>query len=459
MEIREELTALAREMLERRERDQQPYILFLGRGCADAAGIPNSLEIAQQLFRDRDLARQYLDAGGEGDDEQALLHAFNDFVAEMTPGQRYRMLQSFYAGLPVPSFYQDLALLIKAGFFCRILTTSIDTLLEQALNGAGLFSERDYQVISLGNPKPTRPTLDYEQAAGMIGIVKLHGDLAQEKALITPDEIADALAPQRAFVKGELAGDLVMVGYEFESEPLNNWLAWVPGELWWVSPQPPETAQVGRIESSRSLHHLHGEPAWPEVFFGQLVYLLLRRPLKTSLASEPNQAYSMVQKGLSEVDQALESLEESDFSDAEYLKDQLFRSRALLQNLQQSSAPAERNLQVQAQIDYQRRRVTELEDQLRSLDDTRKRVFELLRLIQQDVKNSGADPNQLTFFQTQTRTIRREYRREKPDQTIIAAAISATLVLAERLGPETTDPRLLQELAAYAPSALGRRAS
>lgn len=458
MEIRDELTALARQMLERREKEAQPLILFLGRGCADAAGVPGSIEIARQLFRDNDLARQYLEPAGDASDEQALLHAFNEFVADMTPGQRHRMLQSFYAGLPVPAFYQDLALLIKAGFFRRVLTTSIDALLEQALNGAGLYIDKDYQVISLGSAQKTQPPRDYQQTAFRISILKLHGDLAAQQTYLTPEEILDALEPQRAFIKGELSGDLVMAGYEFESEPLNTWLNRVPGQLWWVNPEPLDPTHIARLQDVRSLRIISGSQAYPEEFFGQLVYLLLRRPLKTSLSAEPIQAYSQAQQGLSDVDQLLESLEESDFSDTDYLKDQLYRSRALLQSLQQSSAPGERNLQLQAQIDYQRQRVTELEDQLRSLDGTRRHVLQLLREMQQEVAKASTDPNQVAFFQSQVRAIRREYRRETPDQTIISAAISATLILVERLGAENIDPQLLQELAAFAPSTLSRRA-
>ena len=457
MEIRNEITGLARNLLERRARGEQPFILFLGRGCADAAGVPSNLQIAQQLFTDTDLAEQYLDPGDGRVDEESLLHAFNEFIAEMTPGQRYRMLQSFFAGLPVPTFYQDLALLIKAGFFRRIITTNIDTLLEQALNGAGLWGDKDYQVISLSNPEQSAYWEADLRAQTRIRIVKLHGDLAQQSAFITPEEILAALSPQRAFVKSELAGDLLMVGYEFESQPLNKWLAWTRGNLWWISPEEPEPRLLDQIGVSRSYRSLHGEQAYPESFFGQLAYILLRRPIKSSLSPEKYQA-SALEKGLTDVDEALADLDASEFSDDEYLQDQLWRSRALLQNLEQATTPGERNLQIQAQINYQRRKVTDLEDQLRGLDDTRLRVLDLLQKVQAGVAKLGPDdPNIENFLQSQVRTIRREYRRSQPNQSIISAAISSVVVLVERLGAGVVEPATLEELASLAPSSLARR--
>src|SRR5579862_2536266 len=45
----------------------------------------------------------------------------------------YRLLRQYYVELPVPLFYQDLASLLKARVFSRVLTTNYDNLLEQAL--------------------------------------------------------------------------------------------------------------------------------------------------------------------------------------------------------------------------------------------------------------------------------------------------------------------------------------
>jgi hypothetical protein len=453
MRPNDELTQLAKFLAERKEAYASgSLILFLGRECADAAGAPDTLEIARQVLQDPDLKAMY----GERDltDDQHLLEAFTDFYGEMTEGQRYRMLQSFYDRIPVPTFYQDLAILIKAGFFRHILTTSIDTLLEQALMGAGLWPEKNYQVISLGQTDKQRPVNRSTPSEVDILIVKLHGDLAQRQVAITKEEIADALEPQRMFIKGELSGDLIVVGYEFESEPLNRWLSWVPGDVWWVSEKQPETDQIREIEQRRRVQYITGSVAHPENFFSQLVYLLWR-------------SATAVEKGISEQDwqepgdddnvEEMEFLETEDFSDAEFLQSQLRRSQSLLMTLEQTTNPVQRNVSLQAQIDYQRKRVVELEDQLRSLDDNRKRVLSLLKQINLQVRSRVDDAHLVDYLRIQINTIVREYRRDLPNQAIISAAMGATWIFLQRLGEDLIDAELMDELSSYAPSALSRR--
>ncbi len=63
----------------------------------------------------------------------------------MTHLERFRVLEPFYRRVPVPLFYRDLAAL-AAGFVTHVLTTNVDTLLEQALGAVGLTVGRDYCV-------------------------------------------------------------------------------------------------------------------------------------------------------------------------------------------------------------------------------------------------------------------------------------------------------------------------
>lgn len=433
---------LVQDVLARKENEYQPsFILFLGKECADAAGVPSSLDIAHQVFTDPDLAQIYM-SGRSLENDEHVWQAFAEFVGEMTVGQRYRMLQGFYASVPVPSFYQDMALLIKAGFFQRILTTSVDTLLEQALNWAGLWPDKDYAVVSLGQRDEIYPRSRSAAAGDIpIQIIKLHGDLARQEVAITKDEISRVLEPQRSFVKGELAGDLLLVGYEFESEPLNQWLAWTPGELWWVSQHKPIDGGILKIEASRQVHYLEGETARPGTFFSQLVYLLWHAP---SLEES---------KGIDERLSQPEAGEEG-YLDVEFLQSQLRRSQVMLHNLEQLSGFDQRSVMVQTQIDYQRKRVAEIEDQLRSLEGNRQRVLELLEA----VCNAVSERNVEVFLRSQVKAVMSEYRRKEPNQAIISAAIGATLVLAERLSDMLDlDDGVLDQLYEFAPSILGRR--
>ena len=447
----ENITQLVRLLVERQQappgtvsRGGPQVILFLGRSCADAAGVPDMLAMARQVMRDPDLAAMYADRNLQDDEQLAI--AFAEYLAEMTGAQRMRMLQSFYERIPVPAFYQDLALLVKGGYFRHILTTSIDTLLEQALNGAGLWVDKDYQVISLGL-KEERKTYGRpgEMSSDRITLVKLHGDLAQNQAAITKEEIADALEPQRYFVKGELSGDLVVVGYEFESQPLNRWLSWVPGDAWWVSEDRPEGDEIAAIESRRNIQYITGQAARPENFFGQLLYLLWRvvAPSEEGVLPAEREAY-----------EETEGFEE-DYSDEEYIRSQLHRTKAMLANLEQSAGPDQRNVAWTNQIQYQRQRAADLEDQLRGLESSREHLLDLLQHIDKTVREKADDPNLSTYLKNQVKSVVKEYQRQEPNQVIVSAAIGATLVMAERMG---VDKEVLNELSKFAPTAWGRRA-
>jgi hypothetical protein len=449
-----DIRLLADQILERQEMGS-PFILFLGRECAAAAGVPSTYKIARQMFTDPDLANLYLHDTGI-DDRQGVLNAFDELMGEMTSGQRYRILQSFYANIPVPSFYQDLVLLIRAGYFRHILTTNIDNLLEQALSGAGMAENRDYQVIVPGQgemlPWRHRPS---EATAVQVNVIKLHGDLAQQQVSFTREEISDALEPQRAFIKGELSGDLVMVGYEFESEPLNQWLSWVPGELWWVSAEAPDDERMEPIQERRRMNWVRGDRARPELFFGHLAWFLPRQPGQGEAPPGPpvTESQSPAAQG--------EGAAADDYSDVAYLEAQLQRSQALLKTLEGAQTPAEKNVQLELQIEYQRRQVAVLEEQLRNLEPYRTRVLDLVGRLRQSLERASqqetVEEDAAAYLASQIESIEQQYRQENPNQAVVSAAISATVVLVERLDAEVIDAQAVEELAGYAPSVLGRR--
>lgn len=282
---------------------RQPFVLFLGPECAAAAGVPSMSHTARLVLdlveRDEELSSLYPSGGGDTARQAARgqepLRAFYGLMNELkkTSGDKiYRMLLKLNAKVPVPLFYQDLALLIKAGYFERILTTNIDTLLEQSLDIAGLQAGYDYHVTSLG-VSPTRTDApedlpsDWGEHARHIHIVKLFGDLAQEQINITPEEIDGALRSQRRYVKSELEGDIVMVGYNLESKPINEWLKHTGrrrGQLWWVAGD--WEPQSDFHEWAQQLRPVTGRAGRPEEFFGQLKLRLMRRH-----APEPSSDY------------------------------------------------------------------------------------------------------------------------------------------------------------------------
>ena len=82
-----------------------PFVLFLGAGCAKAAGAPSPEVIARQA-----LATFGYDTTPALKDEplEHALARFTEHTQKLPRSQVSRMLRSLYAKVPIPSFYQDL---------------------------------------------------------------------------------------------------------------------------------------------------------------------------------------------------------------------------------------------------------------------------------------------------------------------------------------------------------------
>jgi hypothetical protein len=117
-------------------------------------------------------------------------------------------------------------------------------------------------------------------------------------------------------------------------------------------------------------------------------------------------------------------------------------------------------LQRQEEIAQRRRRIRELEDELRALPDTQREILELLDRIQQSVAEaeqridgtSRVDPGAVKYLTSQLSTLRDQYAGGQPNAHIVSAALGAALVLLERLGPSVINPQDVQALAAFGPS-------
>jgi len=451
-----EVQDLAARIAERHEpAGAPPFILVLGAGCAQAAGVSTPAEIARRTFdelyqRDPSLAAEWLPDRERASDEQVLL-AFRDYMGSMSSARRYAMLQRFFASVPVPLFYQDLAVLLKAGYFKGVLTTNIDTLLEQALNGAGLRRGRGYEVATVGSSQgPRGPAASHTDDT--ILIVKLHGDLGQSQVYVTTEEIEATLKPQQYLLKGELTRDVVVVGYQFESEPLNQWLSQTAGrEIWWVSPDDPDPARIGPIDATQRVIRIHGPSAQPDAVFGHLDLMLLRLPAVESMTRPLEQYGDSLEVGsYASGSTGIAAWSDDDVA-AEYIRGQLRRCREVLYSLESAVTPGDVNPQLRAQIEYQRRQIAELEDRLRALKVFRPRVVELVEQFAEAAERADLDSDTLGYLRSQVKAIKNEYARDAPNQHVMSAAIGATVVLAERLCPEIASSELVRELLSFAP--------
>jgi SIR2-like domain len=438
-----------------------PYILFLGEQCARAAGAPTAEKIAREALRTFGLDTS---PSSEGAPEQEVIDRFVAQTEHLSSSQIVRMVRSLFAGVPVPSFYQDLALLVREHYFPLILTTNFDNLLEQALAAAGV-SQSEYQVTSFASRWRSSPPASAEPSPRepLTHLVKLHGDLAQDTVLFSPDQVETALQGSRQWIKAELKGDLIMVGHELSGDPIDNWLSHSRDrQLWWVSVQPPDDPAV----RSWSTEHreITGDVARPQVFFSQLALRLLR---ETEPVSAPEMmevlalgAEAEVAEGVAEA--PTETAAEEPL--AEILQREVRRNQSVLYSLEQELPPGQRPTQMQAQIDYQKRQISKLEEKIRSIPEVRPRLVEVVRKIGADILSAYADPSTsfaiedlAQFVETQAATIERELGKEIPNQFLVSASLGATLTLADRLltefGAKVVDPDSVKQLAALVPTA------
>lgn len=436
-----------------------PYILFLGEGCARAAGAPSRAAIAREALR---LFGSEGDVPRPNEPDDVVFARFAKQTEKLTPGQMGRMLRSLHSQIAVPSFYQYLALLVRERYFPLIMTMNFDTLLEQALATAGTRSS-DYRVTTFSRRKVSSPREAIGSSEPLTHIVKLHGDLAQDIAQITPEQIEDALNASRQWIKSDLKGDVVMVEHILSDDPIDRWLGHSPQrELWWVGQEPPMDFDKVSSWATGSINQITGEEGRPQVFFPQLALRLLRAPDQRESTESPESspvfAGSKVEGVQSKVTDPL----------ADTLHNEILRNQSVLYNLEQEGVTGERSPQVEAQITYHKRQNFRLEDRFRSLPDVRSRVVDCVRRIGDRIRDQGrtvisdsaAADSMIQFVDTQLDMLERELQKDTPNQIVVSASLGATLTLADRLlteyGAHIIDPEDVKNLASLVPTVAGK---
>jgi hypothetical protein len=244
------LGRLVAEMAE--ARPGETSLLLLGSGFARAAQVPGVEHVAHEVFGDLfagdpATASSFLSkeaweqAQREEESEQArrtLLNAFYKYVTGLSGRlARHSVFWAFYDGFPIQQCYQDVARLIRDGHFHAVLTTNVDTFLEGALDAVGLSEGADYYVVDVVvDPECERcPPSGSDR---LVPIVKLHSSLGRSEIPSASSEIASLVRP---------GPRVLAVGYEFENQPVNNWLAESDGCLWWVDPKRPASEDLALL--------------------------------------------------------------------------------------------------------------------------------------------------------------------------------------------------------------------
>ena len=390
--------------------------LLLGQLCGERAGVPTTSQMGRMAIEN--VYRQtpeYAEKtfGVRPDAADGVIEtAFLSWLGGMTNRQRYRVLEPFYRQVPVPIYYQDLAALVLAGYFTHLLTTNVDSLLEQALDAVGMRRDQDYQVVVLLPPGEAEPD---PPLAAPVSVIKLQGDLLSSW-LPDSNDIELALHANRSLIKGELKQDVIVVGHRVAGggAGIDRWLARADGdESWWVYPERPDPASMGPIESSQQVHYLDGPDGEPESFFGQLATHLLRLPAVRVLSGTGDGTLPGDDADLPD-----------DLIAQEFYKGRIEMAQVAKYAFQQGTGSGGPSPAMQAQIDYQSERAAGYGTEYLQ-DTTTPQPYEILEQLAGEISAAGGDPSVPAFLTTQATVVREQMAGDEPNRLVILAALQA----------------------------------
>jgi hypothetical protein len=387
MQLQDDVRALGERLTKLKGSGAPPYIVVLGVGYAQAAGVPDLQDLASRLNETPEVVAQHAD---------------------------------LLLDLDVPTFYQDLVGLAAAGSLPVILTTSYDHLFEQALFNAGLRANSHFNVdeakASLGSD--VSPSV---RDRGGISVVRLFG--------LAPDDPLMADWLRRAIgIPDAPPVDLIMVGYEYESPALQRWLSKQGGgDLWWASEVPLVS---GRLGWSGETHELAGDAGRPDTLFGQLSLLTLRLPTINLLnRADPSAAPS----------------DDVDWLNRQYVQNQLQQVKVVKRAIEASTPAAGADAAVTSQLAYQRQEIGRLEGELRVPVNAAGQLLDRFKAARSRVQDSGdergggVDPDTVSFIENQIQVLEKELTKTEPSQLVLAAAEGALQAIESRSGIAAPD--------------------
>ena len=399
--------------------------VLLGAGCAEAAGVPSYAVMARETLPKLVASKRVPHAPSEGAPDAEWVEAFKGYLGGLNRVQRYKVLEPFYRALPVPSFYRDLADLVVAGFVDRVLTTNVDSLLEQALDRAGLRAGTGYEIIVLGSLQP-RPSVE----GSVLTLVKLHGDLGEELLPVGPDEIGKVLHEQRSKFRSQLLDELIVVGHRLsgsEPEPVNDWLWRSSGApLWWATPDPPEAdpGPLGQLAETRPVRCLIGsEQGTPGGLFARLTFELLGLP------------------ALRAADVVAEDCDDDEL-EVEFHRSELVKTKTTAHDLQEQVVPGVRDSALAAELAEQHRRSEAQEAQLTAVvagaSGARplREAADAVGKLADEISRLDAGQSAVEFLRTVAGVIRRQAAADPPDRILVQAALVGAQEFAQTFGDD-----------------------
>jgi hypothetical protein len=200
----------------------------------------------------------------------------------LSQDERYVVLSSAWAHLPVPASYEFLAGVINLGYFDVVLTTDPSNGLESALIDSG-FRLDQFNIITLGKDNQIDRRL--EGSTPRVKIVKLRGDILSRSLMnVLPAEAMQRIEPStEAAFRSLIDRDSIIVGLAPEDFDIERYVRASGGSLWLVSRNLPAAGSFAAtmVGARSSARLISGPAAQPDLFFNDLSQILYAPGLKS----------------------------------------------------------------------------------------------------------------------------------------------------------------------------------
>ena len=233
-----EVKRLATQMLRlKKNTGTAPYVLVLG---ADAA--PISLErLEYNVLQDDGLTEQEIRSYSEDERTDAFKEVWSGLGLDI----RFAILDEAFDQAQADPFYarklegyRGLARLCKEGYFDVVLTTNVDTLMEDALINIKMMP-REWQVFVNGREDLDKIVQGLKFPTPRLKIVKLHGDLFARVFAFSHDEVFQFSTQIEALLREYLSRSVLIVGNSMRDQDINRCIQATGNALYYVNERRP----------------------------------------------------------------------------------------------------------------------------------------------------------------------------------------------------------------------------
>jgi predicted NACHT family NTPase len=251
------IKALAGNMVSRKREDVSPYILLLGAGASISSGCSGMVQIVDEVLQSRDTTQfevweREIESATSVEAEYGELKKekigqkkrdrFFEIWGRLDGESQYAILrQHLWEGKSPSNGYDDLAYLIKNGYFKMVLSTNLDNLLEKALRNKGWEAPDDFVVVVNGKDRPEEVREQLESSRPPFKFVKLHGTLESPGSYaFTPEEVNEFETAIKPPLSQIINQSLIVVGYSMQDRDIDVLFDEEGKEIHFVNPTTPE---------------------------------------------------------------------------------------------------------------------------------------------------------------------------------------------------------------------------